>query len=58
MDHAVKEDHTIDWEGVNFPLRDTDWTARGVVKFRKTGAHNINWDRGATTYQHSTPNGW
>ena len=31
-DHAVKEKHTIhvDWEGVTFPTRDTDWTARRV----------------------------
>ena len=22
MDHAAKENHTIDWEGVKFPTRD------------------------------------
>ena len=26
--HVEKENHTIDWVGVNFPTRDTDWTAR------------------------------
>ena len=31
MDHAcaAKENHIIDWEGVKFSARDTDWTARG-----------------------------
>ena len=28
-DHVEKENYTIDWEGVKFPARDTDWTARG-----------------------------
>ena len=48
MDHVVKENHTIDWEGVKFPNRDTDWTAGGVkaVEIRKTGAHAMNRDRG------------
>ena len=39
--------HTIDWEGVKFPSRETDWIARGVkevVEIRKTGAHPINRD--------------
>ena len=30
MDQAGKENHTIDWEDVTFPVRDTDWTAKGV----------------------------
>ena len=45
MDHIAKEDHTIHWEGVRFPIRDTDWTTRGVkkvVKIRNTGAHAMN----------------
>ena len=29
-DHVAKENHTIDWEGVKFPTRYTDWTARRV----------------------------
>ena len=29
-DHVAKENYTIDWEGVKFPARDTDWTTRGV----------------------------
>ena len=29
-DHVAKENHTINWEGVKFLVRDTDWTARGV----------------------------
>ena len=48
-DHVAKENHTIDWEGVKFPARDTDWTARWVkeaVEIRKTGAHTMNRDRG------------
>ena len=49
MDHATKENHSIDWKAVKFPARDTDWTARGVkeaVKIRKTRAHSINRDGG------------
>ena len=41
-DHVGKEDHTIDWESMKFPARDTEWTAIGVkeaVEIRKTGAH-------------------
>ena len=30
MDDPTKEHHTINWVGVKFPARDTDWTARGV----------------------------
>ena len=48
-DHVVKEDHTIDWVGVKFPARDTDWTARLVkkaVEIRKTGTHVMNRDVG------------
>ena len=48
-DHVAKENHTIDWEGVKFPARDTDWTARGVkeaVEIRRTGAHAMTRDRG------------
>ena len=39
MDHV--ENHTIYWEGVKFPARDTDWPARGMkeaIEIRKTGA--------------------
>ena len=49
MDLVAKENHTIDWEGVKFPTRDTDWTARGVkeaVEIRTTGHHTMNRDRG------------
>ena len=28
VDHIMKANHTIDWEGVKFLARDTDWTAR------------------------------
>ena len=48
MDHVMKENH-IDWEGVKFPARDTDWTARGVkeaVEIRNPGANAMNRDRG------------
>ena len=44
-DHVAKENHTIDWEGVRFVTRDSDWTTRGVkeaVEIRKTGANAIN----------------
>ena len=30
MDHVAKENNTIDWEGVKFPAKDTDWAAREV----------------------------
>ena len=48
-DHVAKKNHTTDWEGVKFPARDTDWTARGVmeaVEIRKRGAHSMNRDGG------------
>ena len=47
--NVAKENHTIDWEGVNFLVRDTNWTARGAkeaIKIRKTGAHAMNRDVG------------
>ena len=49
MDHAAKENQTIDWEGVKFPNRDTDWMARGVkeaVEIRNAGKatrHEQGW---------------
>ena len=61
MDHVTKENHIIDWEGVKFPARDTDWTARGVkeaVKIRKIGAHAMNKDGGATNYYHCMLRCW
>ena len=48
-DYVAKENHTIDWQGVKFPARDTGWTARGVkeaVEIRKTGTHAMNRDGG------------
>ena len=60
-DHVVKKNHTIDWEGVKFPARDTDWIARRVneaVEIRKTEAHAINRDRGTTNYHNCTPSCW
>ena len=46
-DHLAKENHTIDWEGVTFPARDTDWTARGVLKetveIKKITGHEQGW---------------
>ena len=47
-DHAVKENHTMDWEGVKYPATDTNWTASGVeaVDIRKTGGHSMNRDGG------------
>ena len=60
-DHVAMENHTIDWECLKFPVRDTDWTARGVkeaVEIRKTGAHTMNRDGGATNFHHCTPSCW
>ena len=51
MDHIVKENHTIDWEDVKLPVRDTDWIDRGVkevIMIRKTGAHTMNRYGGTT----------
>ena len=48
-DHTVKENHTIYWEDVIFPTKDTDWTVRCVkeaVEMRKTKAHTMNRDAG------------
>ena len=61
MDHAVKANHTIDCEGVKFPIIDTDWTARVVrksVKIRKTGAHSMNRDGDTTNYDSCTQSCW
>ena len=60
-DHVAKQSHTIDWEGVKLPARDTDLTARGVkeaVKIRKTGANAMNRDGGTTKYHRCTPSCW
>ena len=49
MHHVVKENHTIDFEGVKLPTRETDRTAREVresVKIIKTGSHAMNRDGG------------
>ena len=49
MDLVVKENHTIDWDGVTFPTRDTDWIGRGMkeaVNIRKTQAQAMNRDVG------------
>ena len=48
-DHAAEENHTIDWEGLKFPARDTDWTVRVVkeaVEVRKTRAQSMNREEG------------
>ena len=44
-DHVTRNDHTIDWEGVKFPSRDSDTTKRDIweaIVIKKTGAHAIN----------------
>ena len=49
MEHVGKGNHTIEWESVTFPTRDTAWTARGVkeaVEIRKTVAQVMNRDGG------------
>ena len=48
-DHVAKDNHTIDWDKVKFPARDSDWTTRGVkesVEINKIGAHAMNRDGG------------
>ena len=43
MDHIAKANHSINWEGVKFPARDTDWTAREVkdaVEIRNPQGHH------------------
>ena len=60
-DHVAKENHTIDWEGVKFPDRDTDLTdtwVKEAVETRKTGAHTMNRDVGTTNFHHCTPSSW
>ena len=49
IDHVARNNHTIDWEGVKFPSRDSDTTKRGIweaIAIKKTGAHAMNRDRG------------
>ena len=44
-DHVARNNHTIDWEGVKFPSRDSDTTKRGIwvsIAIKKTGTHTIN----------------
>ena len=48
-DHVPRNNHTMDWEGVKFPSRDSDTTKRGIWKaiaIKKTGAHAMKHDRG------------
>ena len=61
IDHAMKENHTINWKGVMFHARDTDWTATGVkegVEIRKTGVLAMNRDGGASNYHLYTSSCW
>ena len=47
--HIIKNNHTIDWEGVKFPSRDCDTTKRGVweaTAIQTTGSHAMNDDGG------------
>ena len=53
-DPVAKEDHTIDWDGVKFPVRDTDWTSRGVNggsrdQKDRSPHHEQGWDARLTT---------
>ena len=60
-DHVAKENHTIDWEGMKFPVRDTAWTARGMkeaVEIRKIGAHTTNRDGSTTNFYRCTLSCW
>ena len=40
-DHIARNNHTIDWEGVKFPSRDSDTTRRGtwevIAMYRRWG---------------------
>ena len=53
-DHATKNNHTIDWQGVKFLSRDCDTTKRGVweaIAIKRTGSPTMNCDGGH--HQHS-----
>ena len=44
-DHIAKKNHTINWEGVRLPAKESDWKKRGVkeaIFIRKVGTHTIN----------------
>ena len=48
-DHIASMNHTMDWEGVRLPAKESDWKKRGVKEamfIRKAGTHAINRDRG------------
>ncbi len=46
-DHVSTVNHTIDWDNVTFPMKEADWTVRGVkesIQIRKTRDHSMNRD--------------
>ena len=48
MDHASRENYTIDCDNTTLPRNEADWTKRGIteaISIRKAGMHAINHDR-------------
>ena len=48
-DHIASENHTIDWDNVTFPMRESEWKKRGIkeaITIRKAGTRALNRDEG------------
>ena len=48
-DHAASENHTIDWDNVTLPVKESDWTGRGIMEaivIRKEEERSMNRDGG------------
>ena len=44
-DHIARNNHTLDWEVVKFPSKDSDTTKRDIweaIAIKKTGAYTMN----------------
>ena len=50
-DHITRNNHTIEWEEVKFPTRNSDTTKRGIqeaIGIKKTVAHTLKTPHGST----------
>ena len=48
-DHVAQTNHTIDWDKVSFPMKETQWKIRGIkeaIQIKKTGPDSLNGDGG------------
>ena len=48
-DHVAQQNHTIDWDKVTLPMKETDWHVHGIkeaIQIRKSGKDSLNRDGG------------